>query len=463
MKVALLSYHYPPSPSVGGLRAEKVARALARAGHEVKVIVAERPAKRGQAPAPGEKGLYIHTVRPLPGPRDAVLAVKRRFDCLAGHDPGSEPAQPDPAADEIGESEWPSARTVPTWKRWIFSFLWLPDEHQGFILPAVIAGWRAIRAGADLLYTTAPPHSVSLAGLVLKWLTGVRWIIELRDPWTDNPAKAEHHRSRASDRLERWLEQACLRSADGVVAVSDGIRQLLMTRLSPPAATKTIVVRNGIDRLVPPREVATHRPLRVVHVGTFYHRRDPRPFLEALAIVCRRRGLSREDIRVDLVGRCRWFHDVSVEAAAHALGLDGVVHFHDWVPRAEAQRQIEHADLLLLLALEQPTQIPNKLYDYLGARVPILALADADGETASLLRQVGGHHIVSTTDPGIIAEALDRALPLEGRCPGTEGDAALLHEWTTERQMARLVAFLDGERPQRPTRTPRLTRLVKTP
>lgn len=99
---------------------------------------------------------------------------------------------------------------------------------------------------------------------------------------------------------------------------------------------------------------------------------------------------------------------------------------------------VRKADALLLLAVDQPDQVPNKLYEYLGARRPILAIADEDGETAEMLRMVGGHHLVSVNDAETIQRALSRLLD-DGR-RGSVGDRARLYDWTVEVQMRRLVA-----------------------
>ena len=116
-------------------------------------------------------------------------------------------------------------------------------------------------------------------------------------------------------------------------------------------------------------------------------------------------------MRVDFAGECRSYDGVSVEGMVEELGLADVVHFHDWMPHAEAQALIRGADLLLMIALGQPLQVPNKLFDYLGTRVPMLAVVDADGESARMLRRVGGHHLIPVSQGERVSEdALREAL-----------------------------------------------------
>jgi glycosyltransferase involved in cell wall biosynthesis len=128
-------------------------------------------------------------------------------------------------------------------------------------------------------------------------------------------------------------------------------------------------------------------------------------------------------------------------------GLTDLVHFHDWMSNADAQAMLRSADLLFLIALSQPLQVPNKLYDYLGTRRPMLAVVDAGGETEGMLRQVGGHVVVpvargETADADSLTEALDRWLRCSADAAGAgvaEADEATLRSWLASRQMELVV------------------------
>ena len=85
-------------------------------------------------------------------------------------------------------------------------------------------------------------------------------------------------------------------------------------------------------------------------------------------------------------------------------------------------------------------QVPNKLYEYLGLRIPIFAWADEDGETAAVLRALGGHHVVTGDDEAGMAQAIERAITSTSASASSPDQDALLTEWMAERQMALLVA-----------------------
>jgi glycosyltransferase involved in cell wall biosynthesis len=222
--------------------------------------------------------------------------------------------------------------------------------------------------------------------------------------------------------------------------VSDGIGELLARNLRSREREKLLVIRNGIDELLPVRaSLPQERPLRIVYVGTFYFNRDPFPFLRALS---QSKG-SGSRFQLELVGRCRWFAGRSVEKSIEDLGLTDIVVFRDWVPHAECQRIIREADVLLLLAQGQPAQIPNKLYEYLGTRIPILAFVDQDGESARMLQAARGHVVVHGTSDEEARKAIESALDLAAR-GAVSGSEATLQEWTTEAQMERLMDSIEG-------------------
>ena len=430
MRVLLLSHSFPPDGEVGSLRAAKVSEAFAAAGHEVHVVTTRLGGELEAIRAPGD-GITLRTVRALPHPRQAYQLAKSWF----GRNGTSHLSAPDVP---------PSATSVLT--RYLLSLLWLPDEHQGFIPPAVWACWDIHRrcGKVDLLYTTAPPFSAHLAGLIFKRMTGATWAAEFRDPWTDNPAKPARLRTRLSDAVDRRLERLCLRNADHIVAVTDAAHDLLARKVTPQRSQQFVMVRNGIDRLTP---LGPSAPLpgllRIVHSGSIYHRRDPRPFLRALASLHRRGRLGEGDVQVEFLGD-RWFHHVSIEQVALDLGLSARVHCRGWVPQDVHHKVVEQAHLLLLFAQHEPASVQNKLFDYLGARKPVLAFADADGEVAQMLHRVGGHYLVTQDDPSVAETVLEKALSDLRMARGRHTNEEVLREWTTEHQMSRLLAALSG-------------------
>lgn len=434
-RVVLIAYSYPPDPIVGAFRPAKLVAALRAAGHEVEVITARLPGETARLRVE-EPGLRVHAIGHLPHPRHLYLHLKARLR-RGGAATAGAAAPPTPAQAYAP----PSAAASPArWKRYLLSLLRLPDDKQGFIPAAVRAALPLLRDGADLLYTTAPPFSAHLAGLLLKRLTGVRWVAEFRDPWADNPRRPAAVRSAAADALNRRLEARCLAHADHVVAVSEFTHARLSTRLGERAARQLSLVLNGIDHIEPPAAPApAGRPLRILHAGSL--NRDAQPFLAALAAVRARLGLPAGALQVEFLGRYGMLASPPLAELARRHGLEDAVVVTPWAEQAVAHQRIREADLLLLFFDGYAEAIPYKLFDYLGARKPILAVVDAHGEAAAMLRQVGGHFVVPANEAGAIEPLLEDALR-SARAGAAAGDDCLLQAWSTRAQMQKLLAAL---------------------
>jgi hypothetical protein len=123
----------------------------------------------------------------------------------------------------------------------------------------------------------------------------------------------------------------------------------------------------------------------------------------------------------------------------------------------EGQRSYEEtldalsaADILVLF--DSPGRrigVPGKLYEYLGAGRPILALAEPDGDTAAILRSSGVmHRIAPPRDAVQIGRAI-AGLVMEMRSARAVADPALLRRFTREELTRSLASHLDaliGER-----------------
>ena len=434
MTILLIAQAYPPYPAVGAFRAQKIARAFRDAGHEVHVIT-ERLTDALEAARQEEPGIVLHRVALGLKLRERVLGVlwRRRATPAPGASNGA-------AAADAPAAPAQDPRTAGLLKRFVIAMLWLPDDEQRFIRPALRAA-RPLMAGTALVYTTAPSWSTHIVGLLLQRRHRVRWAADFRDPWVDIlPERTDRYSTAVTDVILRRIERAILRRADHVVAVATKTRDALAAKLPPDERGKFVLARNGIDVVFPAREHREPGPFRIAYAGSFYDDRDPRLFLRALARLRAQRPISASDLRVDFAGDCRTIGAVSVERLVADLGLDDLVTFHDWMPQVEARALLARADLLLVLARGMRLQVPNKLYEYLGLRIPIFAWADEDGETAAVLRALGGHHVVTDDDESGMAHAIERAITSTSASASSPDQDALLAEWMAERQMALLVA-----------------------
>lgn len=439
MHILLLTHYYPPGTEVGGVRPARLVRALRERGHRVTVVTAALP---GEAPGLRlvEAGVVVRTV-PSPTPIRLLLAALKSW-----RSPDGGEGQARTLTDAGG------ARAGETWRgrlrRWALSLLWMPDDRHRFVLPAVRQA-AAVHAGdpVDLVYSTAPPFSVHLAAALLAAELRRPLVAEFRDPWTDVP-RDHGRRSAVSDWLEARLERLVLRRAAAVVAVTPTVGGWLEAKRRAVGRPDDVVVTlNGIPVFEGAVDDANDpaAPIEVLHAGTLYLRRNPRPFLAALAAGIRRGDYGTRPVRVTFLGaHGERFDGVSVTDMAQELGLGEAVRFEGHLSPEACRQRMAAATALLLLAQDQPAQVPNKLFDYLAVRRPVLAVCDPDGESARILRQVGGHHILPEADGDAMRDPVCHAVLEAARTPASrwEGNTALAALQDTA-QFDRLVDALE--------------------
>jgi glycosyltransferase involved in cell wall biosynthesis len=268
----------------------------------------------------------------------------------------------------------------------------LPDASVTWLPTAVPAAVRLVkREGIDAVITTSPPNSMNLIGAAVKRLTGIPWIADLRDSVVGNADV--RFDSRAVQAKEKALQQVVrliARSADAVVAVSDPIVDEV--RAFDPAG-EVRVIPNGCDfDDFAGLEYRSGERFRLTHTGSFFGKRDPRPFLSALAAS----GLD------DVVARFAGDFKAADREWVDELSLGDRLELLPYLPHREAlelQRDSEANLLLLPEAAGRGKVVPSgKIFEYLAAERPILAVVPPDGAAAALIRETGAGVVVAPDD-----------------------------------------------------------------
>jgi glycosyltransferase involved in cell wall biosynthesis len=375
VKILLVTRHFPPGGGGGVQRPLKFATHLPALGIETHVLAPDVP---GTAPADDELELptqaWIHRVRYV-GPRSG-----RPADRLLAKQ----------GVSRLGTQAALLGRR-----------LLVPDENAPWSTLATPVAIRIVRReGIDVVLTTSPPPSLHLLGAAVKRTTGAAWVADLRDPLTSHP-----HRRGYESRLARLKETTVGRvgrlvasQANAIVAASDAIADE-MRALEPKG--KVVTIANGCD--FDDFAGLEHHPsdqLRITHAGHFHGKRDPKPFLRALA----QSGL--DDVVVRFAGDFR----TEDREYAEALGLGDRVELLGNVSRRRSLELQRDSEALLLLIPDSGGRgrgvVTGKIYEYLAAERPILAVVPPDGAAAQLVRDTGAGIVVPSDDVDALREAL---------------------------------------------------------
>ena len=264
--------------------------------------------------------------------------------------------------------------------RWVRGNIFLPDARVGWVPFARRAVLRLVREQKfSVVMTSGPPHSAHLVGSFLKARTGIPWIADLRDPWTDYYYNAHFHQSPLARFINARLERRVLSRADVVLSVSEAIGTGLRGKV---CMRRYETVPNGYDPhdtpsgLEPANDCAR---FVIAHVGTYSKERHSAAFVQVIVSMA-------EGVELRLVGHVHEW--VANEFGRTRLGESLVLIPH--VPHREAMEHMAQADMLLL-PIERGRLnkgiVSGKLFEYLSVGKPVIGIGPPDGDMARILRE----------------------------------------------------------------------------
>jgi glycosyltransferase involved in cell wall biosynthesis len=272
------------------------------------------------------------------------------------------------------------------------SFLSLPDRWASWWLGAVPLGLRLIKKyRPEIIWSTYPIATAHLIGLSLSRLTGVPWVADLRDPMVD----VGYPRNPRTRRIYQWIERKTIKRCVRAVFTTPGAIKFYEARFPQIPSSRFCLIENGYDEESFVTAEATlaggkskNKQIVLVHSGAIYpSERDPIPFFEALAALYQQGLVSPTNLKVIL--RATELDSYLLQLI-DKYGIGKIVLLAPSIPYQDALAEMLTADgLLILQASNCNNQIPAKLYEYLRARRPILALTDPAGNTAAALRNMG--------------------------------------------------------------------------
>jgi glycosyltransferase involved in cell wall biosynthesis len=412
-KVMMIAFHFPPMKGSSGIqRTLKFARYLPENGWRP-IVLSTHP--RAYERTSGDQ---IHEIGP-----DVI--VERAF-----------------ALD--------AARHLAIRGRYL-KYLALPDRWVSWMLGAVPLGLRLIRAHRpELIWSTFPIATAHLIGYVLHRLSGLPWVADFRDSMTEPDYPHDRQIRAAYARIER----AAVARASALVFVTPGAERMYSERYPALAHKRRIVIPNGFDeenfRSSLGRTTTAYSPasrLTLLHSGLLDpFERDPRPFLDALARLREAGHIKEREVRV--VWRATG-HDARYAPELRARGLEHIVELAPPLDYAAALSEMMSVDALLVFQSNTCNhQIPAKIYEYLRAGRPILAMTDPAGDTARTLREAGVQDITPLHDVEAIAAILPSFLARLRSAEAPILDSRVIASYSRRRLTADLAALFESLTPR---------------
>ncbi len=331
-----------------------------------------------------------------------------------------------------------TARHLSLWGRYP-DWLARPDRWASWQFAAIREGMRLIRQfQPEAIWSTYPIATAHVIGHALAARSGLPWIADFRDPMAQDGYPPNPRTWQAFKRIEeRVFGQATLCTFT-THSAADLYRQRY-----PNSPVRIEILENGYDEsafAAAEQDRTSDLPLNpgqltLLHSGIVYpDERDPGPLFTALSRLTDRNRLKlrfRAPVHEDLLRRL---------AAAHGLGDQ--IEILPALPYEHALAEMLRADgLLILQAANCNEQIPAKLYEYLRAHKPILALTEPHGDTGRQLAAAGIDAITPLNDATAIAALLARFI--QHPSLGTLPDSVAIASCSRRERTRQLAGYLD--------------------
>jgi glycosyltransferase involved in cell wall biosynthesis len=258
----------------------------------------------------------------------------------------------------------------------------IPDARVGWVKPSTLFLSEFItKHNIKNIVTTGPPHSLHLIGLNLKQNFNLRWLADFRDPWTTIGYHKQIKLTQAAQNKHKRLEAKVLEIADDIIVTSR------VTKLEFEKLTKTPihVITNGFDT-ESVANVERDKKFTISHIGSLLSKRNPEILWEVLLELTSSNKTFKADFRLNLVG----FVSEEIKNNLIHLGLSDCVNDVGYVSHKEAITCQNKSQVLLLIEIDSEDTrciIPGKLFEYMIAQRPILAIGPEGSDVEGILKE----------------------------------------------------------------------------
>lgn len=388
-KILVITYYWPPSGGVGVQRILKFVKYLP--AFDISPVVVTVKEDKASYPSYDEK-LISDVPEQIEVFRTDTLEPFEIYSKLLGK-----------KSIPTGFSNEANPTGFQKFSRFIRGNLFIPDARKGWNRFAYDISKKIIqRHGIRTVLTTSPPHSTQLVGLKLKKELGIKWIADLRDPWTDIHYYKEFRHLSFRKKVDLEYEREVLEKADRIITVSKEFGKLFAGKSKKIDPKKIFAITNGYDdddfnrKGNPPEDEFV-----ITVTGTMPENYNPFTFIEALSKIVKKN--ENVKIKFRMVGNAA----SSVTDLMKKKGLENSIELIPTVPHEKAVQYLFDSTALFLVIPQFKSEkglIPAKLFEYLAVRKPVICLGPLDNEAALIIIECKAGKVFERNNEAGLAE-----------------------------------------------------------
>jgi hypothetical protein len=422
-KVLIITYYWPPSGGSGVQRWLHFSRYLADLGWDPIIYTPEN----AEAPIEDKSLLdsftdSVHVIKyPIWEPFKAykILTGKKGKKLQTGF---------------LNEGGKQDQKWIQKGALWLRANFFIPDAKKFWIKPSIKHLSKFLKDHpVDIIVSTGPPHTTHLIALGLKSATGIPWLADFRDPWTNIDWFDKLPMTFLTKRKHRKLERQVLKEATGITCVSK-----TWTKEFEVLANRTVkLITNGFA----PKDFLHFNKKRdenftILHTGSLNADRNPIVFWEFLSQEISHNEFLKNNLKIQLVGAV----DISVIQSIKEFGLSSYLDQRPFIPHQDVIELMSSCSLLLMPLNNVKNQqgiIPGKLFEYLASNQPILAIGPKTGDSAQILQEQAKTLVIGF-------EENPSWLQIEQLCNGKADRSGTLNTFSRQELAKEMSVYLDA-------------------
>ena len=368
-KVLIISYYWPPAGGIAVHRCLKFAKYLREFGWEPVICTADNP----EYPVL-DKGNF----KDVPGGA-TILKTKiwepyNLFKFITGK------KKEERIHNIFLEEEKPSfGHKLGIWIR---GNIFIPDARKFWIRPSVKFLTTYLKeTPVDVLFTNGPPQSTHMIAYGVKKKTGIPWLADFQDPWTQVDYFPQLMLNPISQKIHETKEQHVFRWADKVTICSDTWKR----DLESIGANNVGVIVWGYDEDdFKNINVPLSQKFTLSHYGSLGPDRNAKILWKALSIIAAENEQFKNELEIELAG----FVGHAIIDELESLGLKSNLRLFEHLSRKETLERMHRSQALMLILNNMPNvngRLPGKLFEYLASRRPILVIGPEESDASKIV------------------------------------------------------------------------------
>ena len=421
-KVLIITYYWPPKGGVGVQRWLKLAKYLSQTDYKPIIYT----------PKNGVTPLDDNTL--LDAIPDNIEILKRRI---------FEPQQlfkiftkKRPASDILVKQKSSVFHKLLIWLR---ANLFIPDSRCFWIQPSINFLHNYLKKNpVDVVISTGPPHSMHMIAFGIQKKHNIQWIADFRDPWTDIEY-FDHLPLLSMNRKKHIkMEKRVVCNADAVLTVSQSWANDFMNM----GAKKTFVLTNGYDTedysYSPYKKISNE--FNVGHFGLYNKLRDHSFFWETLQDLSKNISDFNSNLKFIFSGEVHadFFNQIK------SFQFDSKLEYHTYLNHKESVKKMTQCDLLLVSQGDSKAvsgRLPAKLFEYLGARKPILAIGKKNSDLEKIVSSISYAWFVDFNNTKLLYDTILEIYKLRMLNNNFNDD---ISSFSREYQVGQLINLIDS-------------------